>query len=460
MATYPYASQVTNANGGTVQDFIDSSAPLLVGYATPEQYGANGDGTGDDSSAITQALAENRVVRLTPGATYSVASHFIIPSNRTIVAYGARVIRSGSTNNMARNYSDGVSGGYSAANNITIMGGSWDTTTGTGNSSCFAFGHAEHIRIIHATMFNENNWHHIEFNACRFAYVDGCTFGGGLATQYPGNEAIQVDAAISSTEFPFFGPYDNTHCQHIYVTNNVFRGVGTGVGTHTPSPTTNHQNIVVEGNVFDDLYYAAVVGLTWSSVSVLNNRIQNTGYGIIMNIGTARDNNGIEISGNQMYNLGSSAYGSSTRAIYVAGNSNFKAKNVRIANNSIVSALGTSQHGIAVEFLANASIIGNNVESVNRAGIFVYGAANGVTVANNTSVSNDVSGEGYESIRLGMLNGSNANRLVVTGNFGGTLRAQYCSNSLITHNNLNTSLTQSDNTNTQVSRNIVGGSFS
>lgn len=428
---------------------------------SPEDFGAVGSGSVDDAPAIQKALNASRVVRLKPGSTYRLSQAIVVPSNTTIIAEGATITRSGSLNNMLRNYASGSAGGYSAARGITIIGGTWDSTGGTGNCTVMGFGHAERIHIERATIRNDNQWHHIEFSACAQATVVDCAFIGGRGQEYNGNEAIQIDSAVGSAQFPWFGPYDGTYCHHIQIKGNYFSDCGVGVGTHTESPNINHQDISIVDNVFDDLYYYAIVGLTWSAVKIRGNRIEGAGGGVLFEQNTSRDNNDITITDNSIYTIGAGTHPDAGRGVHLNGNSTCGCRNFRIANNLILSVTGSGQHGIAVDFGKYGGITGNTVETVNRSGVILYGAAMAVTVANNTVSGNNGSGGGYESYRLGMLNGSLANRVIVSNNYGATLRAEYMENTIVTHNNLSTSLTQTNNEATfNATDNLVGGTFS
>ena len=68
---------------------------VTLGYITPETFGAYGDGEHDDSDAINTALqnANGKAVRLIPGKTYLVSNKIVVPSNSTIVGYGAKIIK-------------------------------------------------------------------------------------------------------------------------------------------------------------------------------------------------------------------------------------------------------------------------------------------------------------------------------------------------------------------------------
>lgn len=81
---------------GTLADILNS---LMLGYVTPELYGAKGDGVTDDRNAIQKCVNDNRngVIHFLPGKTYALSSYVRFPTNMggiTIHAEGARIIAS------------------------------------------------------------------------------------------------------------------------------------------------------------------------------------------------------------------------------------------------------------------------------------------------------------------------------------------------------------------------------
>lgn len=438
-----------------------STQSKLREIASPEDFGAVGDGGTDDTAAIQAAIDAARVVRFKPGSTYRISQSLIVPSNRTIIADGATVTRSGTINNMLRNYADGSTGGVNAAENITIIGGLWDSTSGTGDCTVMGFGHAKDILIERVEIRNANNWHHIELNACEYVTVRGCRFRGGQSVAYTGNEAIQIDAALDSSKFPWFGPYDDTSCQHILIDGNYFYQCGAGVGTHSEATLGNHIDIAIINNFFDGLYYYAIVGLSWSGVRVINNRIQSAGGGVLFSQNTIRNNVDILIADNTIYAIGLGTHPANGRGIHLSGNSSYRCQHFRICNNFVKNVAGSATHGITVDYGEFGTVAGNGIDYVNRSGIFLFGSCNGVSVTGNSATAENVSSDGYAAYRFGTVNGSNANRLVVTGNFGATMQVSYTQNSVISHNNLFTSLTASNNEATcNITDNLVGATFS
>lgn len=73
---------------------IDETLDTLIkktNYATPENYGAVGDGVADDTTAISSCLTANDIVVLTKGKTYKISSSLVVKSNQVILGNDATI---------------------------------------------------------------------------------------------------------------------------------------------------------------------------------------------------------------------------------------------------------------------------------------------------------------------------------------------------------------------------------
>lgn len=107
-AIYSYDSTDTTTadNAGTV--IVDAAGRrwkmLRVGYAAPEQFGAKGDGTTDDTAALQRMLNQTPLAALTPNRTYLVSSKttvgtetgfLFVPNSTTITGPRSATIKVG-----------------------------------------------------------------------------------------------------------------------------------------------------------------------------------------------------------------------------------------------------------------------------------------------------------------------------------------------------------------------------
>lgn len=71
---------------------IKDSAVTNIYFATPEDYGAAGDGVTDDTTALSQLISENDNILITKG-TYLITDKIMIGSNKLIVGQAESVIK-------------------------------------------------------------------------------------------------------------------------------------------------------------------------------------------------------------------------------------------------------------------------------------------------------------------------------------------------------------------------------
>lgn len=434
-----FKSTLTGAVRTTLQKILDGSE------VHSSWFGADATGATDSSAALQLALnaAAGRVLVIDAG-TYKLGTALKVKSGTTVRAYGAIFTRgTSSLNNFIRNDSDGVTGGFGANVDINILGGKWDSTGGTGNCTVIAFTHASRCQVRDATIYNENQWHHVECNACDDVVIEHCYFNGGYTTASEAAEAIQIDCA-SDTTWP--GPYDNTPCNNIVVRNCHFESVSNCVGSHTEPATINHSRILVADCFANFVMEAFVKPLAWSDVKVINNKVQNCGYGYLQLecTVTLRAQNDIEIIGNTFYNVGNTTFTRiNSHGIQINGNATntiSRPINVRIANNFIFNVATTGLHGMSLQFIQRGTITANVINTTQGCGIYVYGGEHVTVSGNSVMGNNSIANAGYASIKVGGTGlGTDTIRVTVTGNTCDTIIADFVNRTIVTTNVVNTS---------------------
>lgn len=226
--------------------------------------GAVGDGVADDTAVIQAALRSSASRIYIPSGIYRITSILRIPSNKRLtLAPTAIMLRGSKANAMLLNEADGTTGGYGAAANIIVEGGTWN-----GNGPAFpdpctliAFGHASDIVIRDCTIVSIPVWHGIELNSTRRATIER------VSLMYASNEAIQLDTMLSleSGVFPWFGPYDNAKCRDIVIQDCRFTQVWTAVGSHAAPPV---DGLVIRRCVMDTIGDIAVKPVLYANWSV------------------------------------------------------------------------------------------------------------------------------------------------------------------------------------------------
>lgn len=463
---------VQDAEDNYVGTNVEAILAELAGriYLTPEKFGAKGDGVTDDCAAIDAALlalkaAGGGVLRLAPGKTYMLSSvrygaatALTIPSNVTIIAYGATIKRgSAAVGLMLRNDSDGTVGGYDANSDIAIIGGTWDPNYPgiAGASMPMGFTHTNRIRIRDVHLFSGFGAHHIEINACSNVVIEGCTFEGGAEQADLTMEAVQIDGAINSGTWGT-GPYDNTFCTNVKVIGNSFFSCGSGVGTHSSVAGERHNLITIANNTFSSCYFCGVRALNWENSSIVGNHFFGGAEGVRVYAGDATISKGIAVNNNTFWQIGlSGASGAGNgHAINFYGNSsgteqiNFYS----ICNNVIRDcAFANSGCGIKVLYCPFGTINGNTIDNVLTTGISIFGNG-GATISGNRAQNC-----GASSISAG-----SAGSVNITDNVVSTIAYTSITRSIITGNivaNASGITASGTNTDTTAIHNLVSTTF-
>jgi hypothetical protein len=236
-------------------------------------YGAQPQtGTQDQSAGINAALTAARLAAdpalttvFVPAGTWPIANVLLIGSYTRLLLDPAAVIRmdSSATQNMLRSYNNGPVTVYNGEHNIVVEGGTWDGNSAvlTNGATMLQFGHCRTVDVVNASFVRSQENHFIEMNACQDSGILDCYFEGMTEK----TEAIQLDLALSSATFPWYGVYDKTPCDSITVERCTFGpGIGRCVGTHNSSAGKLHTNIKVRDCVIQSTSSAAAVwALNW-----------------------------------------------------------------------------------------------------------------------------------------------------------------------------------------------------
>lgn len=448
---------------------------ILTAYrrvVSPEQFGAVGNGTSDDTAKLQAALdrAAGGTLKLTPGRIYGIGSALEIPTGTTLDATGATIKRVANSDNMIRGKMDGVTGGYGAATDYRIVGGLWDGNGSTYTTACtlIAVGHSQRVDIIGITTQNVPTFHHIEINSSRDVRVVDCTFIGGNEQALQGNEAIQIDHSYSGSG-TWFTPYDNTICQNITIENCTFLDTGTGVGTHSGSSLGSlglkHDTITINNCRFYNPYYCAVRAENWSGLTVSNCRASGGAYGILCQAFGTQIMSGPVITGNQFYGMGGNGYPfSDCRAIRLLGITGFTAYYQRFAITGnmiadlVANGASIATHGITADYCQNG-VIGDNIcNNLRGAGIYAFNVQWVNIVDNVVRGGNSSATATWAGIVLG---NSASVRCNARGNITNTMRVANLDRGLVQGNQVTDAggLTTASNTNTTVSLNLVDATY-
>ena len=355
----------------------------------------------DTDAVVQQKINTPNVSKIifAKGTYNNITTTKNIPSNKTLIGYGATIVAPSSIEWIVFQNDSNGTGGYNANENINILGFEFNgenLLSGQG-ASIMGFIHCNHI-IIKDCKFRRlwTGGHFIELNACHACVVDSCYF-----YDYTGTEMVQLDQATDVGTYPVIpnGPWDNTGCSAITITNCTFEnpqaytaehGADTfpaGIGIHNKNGN-NTSHLKVVGNTFATITTALRFVKIISSV--FNN---NTAYGIYNFFSVGSDSNaattanfaGNVISGNTI-NCAAKIASPTVVDSYKYTAITYNGTNSIIANNQIWNA---TADGITIR--GNDNTISNNrISYCGRSGISLIGTTNTNVIGNNCT-SNKVS---------------------------------------------------------------------
>ncbi|WMJ88968.1 right-handed parallel beta-helix repeat-containing protein [Anaerocolumna sp. MB42-C2] len=367
---------------------------------------------GDNASDLQRLLDYNKynTYHLTvniPAGNYELSKELRIYSNTTIIAdYNARLFKKHQRGGILANDLTNDKGGYNTTENITIIGGIWDSyqiaNMDKGTES-FRFIHATNVTVKDATICNvPNRSHLVTFGGVKNGVVDNCTLYGYSGTTP--KEAIQIDIVHNDTILPSMQSkilvYDDLPCDGITVTNCDIYNFPRAVGSHTSVKGVFHKNIIISDNNLHDLAEAAIKAFNYVNLEISNNTITNSGLGILVYtyinnqyyleaLSNTRkeplpDNYNIRIKNNTIQTMKAipsntgSLWGDGIRTI---GNTERPLNGVTISNNTIN---GTDRYGMFLEGTPKCKVTNNNVAQTGKNGIYLINSCNSSQIISNS----------------------------------------------------------------------------
>lgn len=287
-----------------MKDVYDYSGTGLniSSFATPEMYGAKGNGTTDDTAAIQRAV-QDKLVCFGAGKTYKVTSPIVVEAGAFLELNGATLLCT--DKHIFYNFAEGDSyGGYDGNGNITIQ-------NGTIIGGCVSFIHGEGIRIVNIRFRNTLNDHFIEICGCKDYIIERCSFIGMRNLSGAALEYINIDTNASYPAFPHNKSqqsdpvfYDMTTNREVTVRDSYFT-TGEGeyaygfdaIGVHSRNIAGTYADVVtLTGNTIIGFTGCGLRINAMRKAYIAGNNIMANGDGI--RVGDVADCNDVAIVNN------------------------------------------------------------------------------------------------------------------------------------------------------------------
>ncbi len=359
-------------------------------FATPQEYGALGNGIADDAPAIQQAIDSGGPVWI-PAGTYRCATLPLRLRQGTYLQLDPRAIlvRAAAGDFMVNTpgaLSSATAGDYTGPGNIRIEGGVFDfKATSYSTTACngILIGHARNIIITKTTFRDVPGLHAIELRGVEHARIWGCRFEGFLDTGSRSySDAISLEVANSDCR-----PADGTACYDVDIKGCWFGNSETsgtkpwpvGVGSHEAVWDVRHRDIRVRSNNFIGCTYWAIHAYVWCETIINSNTIfcassSPAGGGIYvrslnMSVAAAR----LDVSGN------SHSEGMPTNDVILLGNT---IRNVKAG--ILVEGDAATKGGVYSAAISNNIIRGTTGNGLHLMYVSRY--------AGDTNIFSDISG--------------------------------------------------------------------
>lgn len=235
---------------------IDNSSPFIN---VKSDFGAKGDGTTNDSTAIQRALdslSTSGGVIFFPKGTYLLTSSIVFYSNQTLwFESGATLLQGASITNLLISHCLAGTTGYNGTHDSIIYGATFDGGNYEINNTLAGIVHCKNVIFDRCTFKNAYGvWHDLEINSSYNCKVINCDFEGSRKTGANGC-LIQVDSIDTSATWPWSdnrGAIDGTVSKFIEICGTIFHDdtVSPAIGNHSSTAITY---LKIHDCVFDGL---------------------------------------------------------------------------------------------------------------------------------------------------------------------------------------------------------------
>ena len=269
MAIYDYLGNEISASGSC--------------FVSVSDFGAVGDGTTDDSTAIQDALdslSTTGGIIFFPHGTYKVGTMLHYYGKQTLWFENGATLAAGSSSMscIIGAKIDSTITGYNGVHDVLIHGGTFNASAYNSNILLFGTVHAQNIEFDSCSFIGVYGLaHNLEINSSKNVRVHNCYFARG-SNVGSAAEMIQIDRASYGSYVETINE-DNTNCAAIDVYECTFapNTASPAVGNHSGTPDI----VNIHDNIFNDFTGArGAIDLSATNVSIYNNVFNGCTIGV------------------------------------------------------------------------------------------------------------------------------------------------------------------------------------
>lgn len=374
-------------------------AMVEQGFANPLDYGAVGDGTANDTAALTAAIAVGLDVYIPKGFTFAT------PGNVTGFSNGQRVFGGGTIKKIG-----------AGLNPIVLLPDlienvTFENITFDGNKALYTAGQPVPAILGYVTRS-------ITVKNCTFQNIVDCGVklrdGAGLLVDgciFKNIDTNGIEVRLYTNDPRTGSPYPVRPANRDYrIVNSYFDkiddgagGAGEGCGVNLASSSALYYiaNVVVSNNTFEDVLRSIftennVAGGETRNFSIIGNTISGNirGAGVVETKDGIGVVNGIDvtITGNTIRNVGNfTPVGGVSAAVQVSGNACY---NVVITGNTFTDDSGApdrTDYGVYLNESASVIVRNNIIEGMSQSAIGWVGAPSPLVANGNVGAEDEYS---------------------------------------------------------------------
>ena len=362
---------------------------------------------------LRQALLKGGVIYVEPGV-YEIPYNnpLLYSSFTTVIGKGEVIFKLDVRSDvyiMVRPNLTGLEGGYSFRN-IKFENIIFDGQNCTNKAGLFATAHSKYVTVNNCEFRNiKNSWHLVEINSSYDVEFNSCIFSDynyGVDEGIYRTEAVQLDYAGSSDQYPFNCLHDNTKCENISFNNCKFERITTSntgaIGSHTKNKNYMPVNVTIYNCIFNDVDIC-IYAPDYKNIICDKNKADNVASFLVLE---PSDNSGRctcnvtnnHYDGKNRSKLISSMSGLPEGRFIFQVNPKCTLNNSEIIGNKVFNAY---THGMGLT-PNGTTVIGNTVRGCGKHGIYFYGAnrslATGNIAQNNGNLDSSTFHDIYVSI--------------------------------------------------------------